>query len=93
MNEGDVVLVFSQCGEIVDCNLIRDKDTGESKGFAFVAFADQRSTVLAVDNFNAATICGRVVKVDHVDKYKVPKEFLTNDLENLYNPTGPDGAG
>lgn len=35
-------------GEIVDVNLIRDKGTGKSKGFAFVAYEDQRSTNLAV---------------------------------------------
>lgn len=35
-------------GEIVDVNLVRDKGTGKSKGFAFVAYEDQRSTNLAV---------------------------------------------
>ena len=35
-------------GEVVDVNLVRDKATGKSKGFAFVAYEDQRSTVLAV---------------------------------------------
>ncbi|PWA65517.1 hypothetical protein CTI12_AA239990 [Artemisia annua] len=34
--------------EIVDVNLVRDKGTGKSIGFAFVAYEDQRSTVLAV---------------------------------------------
>lgn len=38
----------SRYGEIVDVNLVRDKGTGKSKGFAFVAYEDQRSTVLAV---------------------------------------------
>ena len=63
MNEGDLVSVFSQCGEIVDCNLMRDTDTGKSRGFAFIGYADQRSTILAVDNFNAAEICGRVITI------------------------------
>ena len=92
MNEGDVVTVFSQCGEIVDCNLVRDVDTGESKGFAFIGYADQRSSILAVDNFNAAVICGRTIKVDHVKQYRVPKEFRENEAL-AYNPSGPDGSG
>ena len=50
MNEGDIVTVLSQFGEIVDCRLIRDKETGKSKGFAYLAYEDQRSTDLAVDN-------------------------------------------
>ena len=38
----------------MDINLVRDKTTGKSKGFAFLAYEDQRSTILAVDNFNGA---------------------------------------
>lgn len=73
MNEGDIAIVFSEFGEIVDLRLARDKVTGKSKGFAFLAYEDQRSTVLAVDNFNGAEICGRTLRVDHVKKYKPPK--------------------
>jgi hypothetical protein len=28
------------------------QDTGKPKGFAFLAYEDQKSTILAVDNFN-----------------------------------------
>ena len=38
MNEGDIVTVFSQFGEVVDCRLARDRKTGESKGFAYLAY-------------------------------------------------------
>jgi RNA-binding motif X-linked protein 2 len=40
MNEGDIVIVCSQFGEIVDCRLARDRETGKSRGFAFVAYED-----------------------------------------------------
>lgn len=73
MNEADIAIVFSEFGEIVDLRLARDKTTGKSKGFAFLAYEDQRSTVLAVDNVNGAQICGRTLRVDHVKKYKPPK--------------------
>lgn len=56
MNEGDIVIVFSQFGEIVDCRLLRNKKTGRSKGFAFVSYEDQRSTIVAVDNLNGAMV-------------------------------------
>lgn len=75
LSEGDVLCVFSQFGEIEDLNLVRDGKTGKSRGFAFVKFEDQRSTVLAVDNFNGARLLDRVVRVDHVLKYKLPKEL------------------
>ncbi|XP_011101659.1 zinc finger CCCH domain-containing protein 42-like [Sesamum indicum] len=74
LTEGDLLAVFAQYGEIVDVNLVRDKATGKSKGFAFLAYEDQRSTNLAVDNLNGAQILGRIVRVDHVNKYKKLEE-------------------
>lgn len=43
-------------GEVVNINLIRDKDTGKSKGYCFLCYEDQRSTVLAVDNLNGIKV-------------------------------------
>jgi RNA-binding motif X-linked protein 2 len=73
LTEGDVLAVFAQYGEIVDVNMARDKATGKAKGFAFLAYEDQRSTVLAVDNLNGATVAGRKIRVEHVDNYKKRK--------------------
>ncbi|XP_054796190.1 zinc finger CCCH domain-containing protein 25 [Prosopis cineraria] len=74
LTEGDLLAVFAQYGEVVDVNLVRDKGTGKSKGFAFLAYEDQRSTNLAVDNLNGAQILGRIIRVDHVTKYKKNEE-------------------
>jgi len=52
---------YFRYGKVSDVNLARDKDTGKSKGFAFLAYEDQRSTILAVDNFNG-------IKVELLDK-------------------------
>ncbi|KAL8740449.1 MAG: hypothetical protein Q9190_006853 [Brigantiaea leucoxantha] len=69
LSEGDIVTIFSQYGEPTFVKLVRDKETGKSKGFAFLKYEDQRSTDLAVDNLGGATIMGRVLKVDHT-RYK-----------------------
>lgn len=45
-------------GEVVNINLVRDKKTGKSKGFCFLCYEDQRSTILAVDNFNGIKVSG-----------------------------------
>ena len=74
LTEGDVLAVFSQYGEIVDVNLVRHEETGKSRGFAFVCYEDQRSTVLAVDNLNGATVLGRTIRVEHVDDYRLKDE-------------------
>lgn len=82
INEGDLVTILSQFGEIVDCRLARDKKTGKSQGFAFVAYEDQLSTVLAVDNLNGVQICGRPLMVDHVKQYKIPRQHMYISDEN-----------
>ena len=70
LTEGDVICVFSQYGEILDINMVRDQETGKPKGFCFLKYDDQRSTVLAVDNFNGATLLGRTLRVDHSREYR-----------------------
>lgn len=60
-------------GEVMDVNLPRDKETGKTKGFGFLMYEDQRSTILAVDNLNGAKVLDRTLRVDHVKNYKQPK--------------------
>ena len=38
-----------------------------------MAYEDQRSTVLAVDNLSGARVAGRTIRVDHVDNYKIKR--------------------
>ena len=80
LSEGDIVIIFSQFGEVVDVNLPRDQKTGKPKGFAFIAYEDQRSTVLAVDNFNGAKLLGRTLRCDHCSSYN---EEQKKDADNL----------
>ncbi|KAJ6046570.1 hypothetical protein N7444_007824 [Penicillium canescens] len=69
LSEGDVVAIFSQYGEPVHIKLARDKETGKSRGFAWLKYEDQRSTDLAVDNLGGASVLGRLLRVDHA-RYK-----------------------
>ncbi|KAI7971578.1 hypothetical protein EIK77_002579 [Talaromyces pinophilus] len=86
LSEGDIVTIFSQYGEPVHVNLVRDKDTGKSKGFAFLKYEDQRSTDLAVDNLGGATVMGRVLRVDHT-RYKRKEE--EGEEDNVARIMGP----
>ncbi|KAF8076763.1 hypothetical protein FPV67DRAFT_1559155 [Lyophyllum atratum] len=73
LTEGDVITIFSQYGEVMDLNMPRDKETGKTKGFGFLMYEDQRSTILAVDNLNGAKVLEKTLRVDHVKNYKQPK--------------------
>ncbi|XP_061862744.1 RNA-binding motif protein, X-linked 2 isoform X2 [Colius striatus] len=91
LTEGDVICVFSQYGEVVNINLVRDKKTGKSKGFCFLCYEDQRSTILAVDNFNGIKIKGRTIRVDHVANYQPPKD--SDDLDEVTRALHAKGCG
>ncbi|KAG8802112.1 hypothetical protein FRC16_010349 [Serendipita sp. 398] len=87
LTEGDVVTVFSQYGEIADIDMPRDKATGKRRGFAFLMYEDQRSTILAVDNLNGAELLGRTLRVDHTLNYKqkelVDGKWVDRETERL----------
>ncbi|KAA1466554.1 RNA-binding domain-containing protein [Dentipellis sp. KUC8613] len=70
LTEGDVITIMSQYGEVMDINMPRSKETGKTRGFAFVMYEDQRSTILAVDNLNGAKVLEKTLRVDHVKNYK-----------------------
>ncbi|XP_075394961.1 RNA-binding motif protein, X-linked 2 [Tenrec ecaudatus] len=91
LTEGDIICVFSQYGEVVNINLVRDKKTGKSKGFCFLCYEDQRSTILAVDNFNGIKIKGRTIRVDHVSNYRAPKD--SEELDEVTKALQAKGCG
>lgn len=93
LTEGDVLTVFAQYGELVDVHNVKDRDTGKYRGFSFLAYEDQRSTVLAVDNLNGATVGGRTVRVEHVDNYKKKKAEVEGreESESEQDEQEPEG--
>ncbi|KAG9043135.1 hypothetical protein FS837_009962 [Tulasnella sp. UAMH 9824] len=86
LTEGDVVTIFSQYGEVVDINMPRDKETGKPRGFAFLMYEDQRSTILAVDNLNGAKVLERTLRVDHTFYEQRGKKNADGEWEE---PEGP----
>ncbi|KFY81083.1 hypothetical protein V499_00121 [Pseudogymnoascus sp. VKM F-103] len=100
LSEGDIITIFSQYGEPTFINLVRDKETGESKGFAFLKYEDQRSTDLAVDNLGGTKIMNRVLRVDHT-RYKKQDEEPDKGLvlddkgirSNINDSAGPNNHG
>ena len=83
ITEGDLLAIFEQYGKVKHLNLVRDEKSGKSKRFAFLMYEDQRSTDLAVDNFNQIQIGNAVVRVDHVDRYRIPEGKTFLDVDNV----------
>ncbi|KAJ3223794.1 hypothetical protein HK099_000687 [Clydaea vesicula] len=84
LTEGDIIAVFSQYGEIVDVTLLRDKVTGKSKGGCFLAYENQKSTVLAVDNLSGIKLLGRTIRVVALDHARPKGERVEEGKEEEY---------
>lgn len=94
LSEGDIITIFSQYGEPVWVKLARDKETGKSRGFAWIKYEDQRSCDLAVDNLGGATIMDRVIRVDHA-RYKPrdDEDMRDNTMGDVDMDAGNDSDG
>jgi len=55
---------FSDHGEITEAIVISDRDSGRSRGFGFVTFADDEAADKAVAALNGAQLDGRTIRVD-----------------------------
>jgi len=55
---------FEPHGEITEATVITDRDSGRSRGFGFVTFADAESAEKAVSALNQTELDGRTIKVD-----------------------------
>ncbi len=55
---------FSASGTVDSVHLITDRDTGQSKGFAFVEMASDGEAQRATQAMNGATLDGRQIKVN-----------------------------
>jgi RNA recognition motif-containing protein len=54
---------FSANGTVDSVTVITDRDTGQSKGFAFVEMSSEQEARAATQAMNGATIDGRQIKV------------------------------
>jgi RNA recognition motif-containing protein len=55
---------FAASGTVDTVSLITDRDTGQSKGFAFVEMASDREAQAATDAMNGKMLDGRQIKVN-----------------------------
>lgn len=55
---------FERFGEVVDAKVITDRETGRSRGFGFVTFANDDSASQAISEMDGQDLDGRTVKVN-----------------------------
>ena len=63
-NEQGLETLFSQYGQVDRVSLITDRDTGRSRGFAFVTMGDGTAAQSAIDALNGTDYDGRPMTVN-----------------------------
>jgi RNA recognition motif-containing protein len=62
--EGGLRTAFAQSGTVVSVDMIKDRDTGRMKGFAFVTMSTQEEAESAIKALNEKMMDDRAIKVD-----------------------------
>jgi RNA recognition motif-containing protein len=60
----DLQQLFGQAGTVESASIIEDRDTGQSKGFAFVEMSTDEEAASAIQQFNGKEIGGRALRVN-----------------------------
>ncbi|MBV9083123.1 MAG: RNA-binding protein [Acidobacteriaceae bacterium] len=62
--QDDLVAAFSQFGSVERVNIITDRDSGQSRGFAFVEMTERRDAETAISQLNGTQLNGRTLNVN-----------------------------
>lgn len=62
--EQDLDAAFSQFGQVEGVQIVKDRDTGQSRGFAFVEMADDAAANQAIEALNGSDMGGRSLTVN-----------------------------
>jgi RNA recognition motif-containing protein len=56
--------LFTQAGTVESASVVEDRDTGRSRGFAFIEMSTQDEANSAIQQFNGKEVGGRALKVN-----------------------------
>jgi|SRR3954449_1383164 cold-inducible RNA-binding protein len=62
--EDTLLQMFASCGTVTEAKLVIDRETGRSRGFAFVSMATDAEANAAIEQLNGADLDGRPLRVN-----------------------------
>ena len=62
--EADIEHAFNAYGDVKSVTIVKDRDTGRSRGFGFVEMRDRQAGQEAIEGLNLQHIAGRAVTVN-----------------------------
>ena len=64
VDDAKLAEIFSQAGTVVTARVIKDRETGRSRGFGFVEMSTDEEADLAIKNLNGVDMDGRKIVVN-----------------------------
>jgi RNA recognition motif-containing protein len=65
--EESLMAAFQEFGEVVEARLMTERETGRSRGFAFVEMATPEAATKAIEEMNGAVLDGRPLRVNEAE--------------------------
>ena len=63
----DVSQLFAPFGEVLNCSLPLERDTGRKRGFAFIEMADESIESKAIDGLQGTELMGRPLRINKAE--------------------------
>jgi len=63
----DVLQLFATFGEVLNCSLPLERDTGRKRGFAFIEMADEAIESKAIDGLQGTELMGRPLRINKAE--------------------------
>ncbi len=63
----DVIQLFAPYGEVANCSLPLERDTGRKRGFAFIEMADEAAEAAAIEALQGAELMGRPLRINKAE--------------------------
>ncbi len=63
----DVIQLFAPFGEVLNCSLPLERDTGRKRGFAFIEMADEAIESKAIDGMQGTELMGRPLRINKAE--------------------------
>ncbi len=63
----DVLQLFAPFGEVLNCSLPLERDTGRKRGFAFIEMADETIESTAIDGLQGTELMGRPLRINKAE--------------------------
>ena len=63
----DVIELFAQFGEVTNCALPLERDTGRKRGFAFIEMADESTEEAAIEGLQGAELMDRPLRINKAE--------------------------